>query len=210
MLIKYSSETRSEVAKINKQIQYKKALKLQARTFQQQGNRSSQKLTPLELNQQVNHRNQMLLNKLVEISQGKQTSLPVNSLGTTLRNGIFTSGKTEMSMQQQSDPLFNNRSQSLNQTKFNPVPKQQPKSLNMVVRKRENERIERENHAFAKRLFSNPGIIKKREMDQSYEQYVKNRTRISKAHKLSPLRLTSVPGFNLSSSKLLGAVKQGS
>ncbi len=37
MSIKYSSETRDEVAKINKQMQYKKALKLQARTFQQQG-----------------------------------------------------------------------------------------------------------------------------------------------------------------------------
>ena len=80
----------------------------------------------------------------------------------------------------------------------------------MGVRKRENDRIERENHAFAKRLFSNPAMIKKKEMDQSYELYVKNRTRISKAHKLSPLRLTSIPGFNLSSSKLLGSVKQGS
>jgi hypothetical protein len=77
----------------------------------------------------------------------------------------------------------------------------------MGVRKRENDRIERENHAFAKRLFSNPAMIKKKEMDQSYEMYVKNRTRISKAHKLSPLRLTSIPGFNLSSSKLLGSVK---
>ena len=57
----------------------------------------------------------------------------------------------------------------------------------MGLRKRENERIERENHAFAKRLFSNPGIIKKKEMDESYEQYIKNRNRISKAHKLSPL-----------------------
>jgi len=40
----------------------------------------------------------MLLNKLVEISKGKQSSLPVTSLGTTLRNGTFQSGKTDMSM----------------------------------------------------------------------------------------------------------------
>jgi hypothetical protein len=32
----------------------------------------------------------------------------------------------------------------------------------------ENERIERENHAFAKRLYSNQGHIKKRELDAQF------------------------------------------
>lgn len=34
-----------------------------------------------------------------------------------------------------------------------------PRSLNISVRKRENDRIERENHAFAKRLFENCGSV---------------------------------------------------
>lgn len=37
-----------------------------------------------------------------------------------------------------------------------------PKSLNIGVRRRENERIERENHAFAQRLFDKKGAISKK------------------------------------------------
>lgn len=40
-----------------------------------------------------------------------------------------------------------------------------PRSLNISVRRRENERIERENHAFAKRLFQNSGSISKQRLD---------------------------------------------
>lgn len=43
-----------------------------------------------------------------------------------------------------------------------------PRSLNISVRKKENERIERENQAFAKRLFDNNGCISKKKMDQEY------------------------------------------
>ena len=43
-----------------------------------------------------------------------------------------------------------------------------PRSLNIAVRRQENERIERENHAFAKRLFSNHGSINKKQMDSAY------------------------------------------
>jgi len=44
-----------------------------------------------------------------------------------------------------------------------------PSSLNIVMRKMENERIERENHAFAKRLYTNTGSIRKIELDAQYE-----------------------------------------
>jgi len=40
-----------------------------------------------------------------------------------------------------------------------------PRSLNISIRKRENERIERENHAFAKRLYENNGAISKKKLD---------------------------------------------
>jgi hypothetical protein len=41
-------------------------------------------------------------------------------------------------------------------------------SLNIAVRRQENERIERENHAFAQRLFSKGGSISKSALDQQY------------------------------------------
>lgn len=64
-----------------------------------------------------------MLNKLVEISSGKWSSVaPVPKKGHPV-----------------------NRGKSVRVTG--------PTSLNMGVRKRETERIERENHAFAKRLF---------------------------------------------------------
>ena len=43
-----------------------------------------------------------------------------------------------------------------------------PKSLNISIRRKENERIERENHSFAKRLFSNNGSISKSALDRAY------------------------------------------
>jgi hypothetical protein len=40
--------------------------------------------------------------------------------------------------------------------------------LNIGVRKLENERIEKENHAFAKRLFDKTGNLSKKRMDEEY------------------------------------------
>ena len=69
----------------------------------------------------VNKDNQILLNKLVEISSGKWSS-------------VAPAPKVK-------------RAKSSNNTGKG------PSSLNMGLRKRENDRIEKENHAFAKRLF---------------------------------------------------------
>jgi len=71
----------------------------------------------------VNKDNQILLNKLVEISSGKWSSVaPAPKVKRAKSSNNTGSGKG-------------------------------PSSLNMGLRKRENDRIEKENHAFAKRLF---------------------------------------------------------
>ena len=75
-----------------------------------------------EKNITINKDNQILLNKLVEISSGKWSSVAPAPLKKA--------------------PV--QRTKSV---------KNGPTSLNMGVRKRETERIEKENHAFAKRLF---------------------------------------------------------
>ena len=65
--------------------------------------------------------NQILLNKLVDISHEKQSAV-FGPSAMKKRGSIGNLG---------------------------------PKSLNISVRKRENDKIERENHAFAKKLFEN-------------------------------------------------------
>jgi hypothetical protein len=48
-----------------------------------------------------------------------------------------------------------------------------PTSLNLGVRKKETERIERENHAFAKRLFDRQAVVTKRAHDSAFNEHMK-------------------------------------
>lgn len=86
-----------------------------------------------EKNAEINRENQILLNKLVEISNGKWSSV----------------AKAEKK------PV-----------KKKPVVEK--KSLNYERRKKEFERIERENMAIAQRLFNKQGSISKKKMDEDY------------------------------------------
>lgn len=43
----------------------------------------------------------------------------------------------------------------------------------MGVRKRETERIERENHAFAKRLFDKQAVLQKKALDSDWMSHQK-------------------------------------
>ena len=57
------------------------------------------------------------------------------------------------------------------------------KSLNLEIRKRETDRIERENHAFAKRLFDRTSNVQKRDMDLEFKQ---NRKYLKAIQKVTP------------------------
>lgn len=48
-----------------------------------------------------------------------------------------------------------------------------PKSLNIVSRKRESQKIEEENFKFAKRLFESHGLISVKEMREDWKEHVK-------------------------------------
>lgn len=54
------------------------------------------------------------------------------------------------------------------------------KTLNFFYRKREGERIERENMAFAKRLLAKRSEFSKNRMDEEYERHVRYRNQILK------------------------------
>ena len=56
----------------------------------------------------------------------------------------------------------------------------QPTSLNLVVRKKETERIERENHAFAKRLFDKRAVVEKKNLEKDYMAHLKYKRQIQK------------------------------
>jgi hypothetical protein len=61
-----------------------------------------------------------------------------------------------------------------------------PRSLNISVRRKENERIERENHAFARRLFQNSGSMSKEIFEIQYNHHLEHRNRISRVKKILP------------------------
>ena len=105
--------------------EYKKALKEQNKTFNQNGKhccirgQKAKQSFFAERNIDLNRENAILLSKLVDISQGKWSSVH---------------GPSTLKAKKSSNSVG-------------------PRSLNISIRRRENRRIERENHAFAKRLY---------------------------------------------------------
>ena len=45
--------------------------------------------------------------------------------------------------------------------------------MNLPYRKKETDRIERENHAFAKRLFERSAILSKKKLEEEYKTHLK-------------------------------------
>ena len=108
----------------------------------------------LEKHHAINKNNQILLNKLVEISAGKWSS-------------VVPAPQRVRQMSKNSASMARNFSISQIGSVLNSVrgASEGPGSLNFLVRKAENERIERENHKFAQRLFENKGSIQRRKFD---------------------------------------------
>lgn len=100
-----------------------------------------------EKNAEINRENQILLNKLVEISNGKWSSVTKPPVKKVKKAPVLPSKK----------------------------------SLNYERRKKEFERIERENMAIAQRLFNKQGSISKKKMDEDYGVSRKYKKQIQKA-----------------------------
>jgi hypothetical protein len=95
------------------------------------------------------------LNKLVEISSGKWSSV------TTVPR--------------------KNGPPKVNRDRVRSVKAQKgPVSLNMINRKKETERIEKENHAFAKRLFDKSAVLNKKNLDSEWRNHIKYKRQIQK------------------------------
>ena len=124
---------------------------------------------------QINKHNQILLNKLVEISCGKWSSVAMAPKRIRKMQKENKSMAKNISISNFGGSVSN--SNFAFQGKSNSVG---PRSLNISVRKRENERIERENQAFAKRLFDNSGCISKKKLDQEYYNNTMYRNNLKK------------------------------
>ena len=83
------------------------------------------------------------------------------------------------------------------------------RSLNLAVRKRETERIERENQAFAKRLFDKQPNFDRKELDEAYKQHLKFKKALKKVevartsadNKKIPKRVQSLSKSNTNEAK---------
>jgi hypothetical protein len=103
-----------------------------------------------ERNISINRDNQILLNKLVEISNGKWNSVGTADMARQLSKKSQSQVRPSV---RAGNGVFNSYSGA---------------GTNINTRKKETERIERENHKFAKRLFDKGSQINKKTMDQSF------------------------------------------
>lgn len=119
----------------------------------------------------INKHNQLLLNKLVEIQAGRQTSVVPAPKRLRKMQKHNASIPRNLSISNLSPPMsYRNRNRgSLG-----------PGSLNHIQRLKEQERIEKENHKFAQRLYQSKGVLNKKSLDEGYDQQTKYKNNISK------------------------------
>ena len=129
-----------------------------------------------ERNLAINKDNQILLSKLVEISNGKWTSVP-KAKDTTLAGA--TSNATLLHQVSATNLRGKSTTHSAHKTASGSGI-HMVRSLNLAVRKRETERIERENQAFAKRLFDKQPNFDRKELDDAYKQHLKFKKALKK------------------------------
>lgn len=115
----------------------------------------------------MNRHNQILLNKLVEISQGKQSSIFPKRPHTLSKNAS----------------TFDQSFSGISTVKGD----QRAGSLNLGLRKRMNEKIEHENHEFAKKLFTNSGAISSKKLEEEYKEQLLYKKNIMRVQKQKPV-----------------------
>ena len=76
----------------------------------------------------------------------------------------------------------------------------------MGIRKRETERIERENHAFAKRLFDKQAVLQKKTFDKDWQSHLTYKRQIAKMQ--HPLMRSQQGGFSRGRQGTAGALSQ--
>ena len=98
------------------------------------------------------------MNKLVEISNGKWSS--VASAEMARRMNLAASATKSKSL---------GRSTAASVSSFSAYGVYAGAGTNLGNRRRETDRIERENHSFAKRLFQKGAVVNKKRLDADYQ-----------------------------------------
>ena len=125
----------------------------------------------------MNHDNQVLLGKLVEISQGKQLSVVSARHLAPVTTRQHSQHASRLDLESRS-AVSRSLSTRLDSRKL---------SLNIENRKKEIARIESENHRFAQRLYSNVQThISRKQLDKDFEHAQNVRKMISRFKKNRP------------------------
>lgn len=112
----------------------------------------------------------MLLGKLVEISNGKWSSVPHAGKLLPPLNKAAAACKSSAYDTRSKITTSNTITRSVSQSSSNPI---NARSLNIEVRRKEASRIEQENIAIAKRLFDRGAQLNKKMFDEEYRQHQK-------------------------------------
>lgn len=168
----------ASIGNTNQAVKEAKTITSQMRKNRQDRQKTKEFMTN-EKNITINKDNQILLNKLVEISSGKWSS-------------VVTVPKKAVAK----------RNQSVKNSAKGPI------SLNMIVRKRETERIEKENHAFAKRLFDKQAVLNKKGLDQDWRHHIQYKKQIAKMPHVPKTRIIVTSDMRRSNQDQIGMLQQ--
>lgn len=78
----------------------------------------------------------------------------------------------------------------------------------MVTRKKETERIEKENHAFAKRLFDKQAVLNKKHLDNDWRRHITYKKQIMKMPPLPKTRIVVTDGMRRSHQQIVDGSQQ--
>ena len=79
----------------------------------------------------------------------------------------------------------------------------------MLTRKKETERIEKENHAFAKRLFDKQAVLNKKALDVDWRNHIKYKRQITKMPPLPKTRLIVTESMRRSHNQIVEGSQMG-
>jgi hypothetical protein len=115
-------------------------------------------LLGVEKNERLNYENGLLLSKLIDISNGKYLSTDIANFQNEKQHKKLAGSGSRKHLNS-SKCLAPSASKASSAFMTLPASTDHHRSLNIVVRKQENKKIEDENRQIAKKLFENRSVI---------------------------------------------------
>lgn len=141
-----------------------------------------------------------MLRKLVDIGAGKWSSVASRNNGGKVKRTSILAGDNSSKLLERSEKFSPRDASKDNSILFVPSTSKGPVSLNFYNRKKEIERIERENRLLAKRLSEqSSAVLKKKKQDADFSLHKKRKEMLMKMPPPLSLKMSTSKG-NLSKS----------